>query len=194
MARRVTVDSVVEVPTGFFQNSFARRVFEGWRMSNIVVLQSGLPFSVYTSASFNPVLDSNGNVVGLKPGSGDFNADGYAYDLPNAPAADAVHTGNRSNFLTGFASASAFPAPALGQEGNVGRNTFTGPGLANVNTEFAKVVKLERLSIEFRADVFNLFNRVNLVNPVSDLSSSLFGKSTGQNLPRAWQFGLHLAF
>jgi hypothetical protein len=163
-------------------------------MSNIVVLQSGLPFSVYTTAPFDPVLDSSGNVVGLRPGSGDFNADGYAYDLPNAAATGAVHTGNRSNFLTGFASRSAFPTPALGQEGNVGRNTLTGPGLANLNTEFAKAVKWERFSVEFRADVFNLFNRVNLVNPVSDLTSSLFGKSTGQNVPRSFQFGLHLDF
>src|SRR5439155_7142241 len=125
VSRRFTIDSVVEVPSGFFKNGFAKSVLGNWRMSNIVVLQSGLPFSVYTSASFNPVLDSNGNVIGLQPGSGDFNADGYGYDLPNAAAAGAVHTGNRSDFLKGFASASAFPTPALGQQGNVGRNTLT---------------------------------------------------------------------
>jgi hypothetical protein len=102
--------------------------------------------------------------------------------------------GSRGDSLKGFASASAFPNPAPGQEGNVGRNTFTGPGLANLNTEFAKVVKWERYSLEFRADVFNLFNRVNLTQPDGDLSSSLFGRSTGQNLPRSWQFGLRLDF
>ena len=194
VSKRFTMDSVVEVPAGFFTNGLAKRVLGDWRMSNIVVLQSGLPFSVYTSAPFNPVLDPSGNVVGLKPGSGDFNADGYAYDLPNRAPAGAVHTGNRSDFLKGFAPASAFPTPALGQQGNVGRNTLTGPGLANVNTEFAKVVKWERFSVEFRADVFNLFNRVNLTQPVSDLSSTLFGTSTSQSVPRYWQFGLHLDF
>jgi len=115
------------VPSGSFKNSFAKKVLGGWRMSNILVLQSGLPFSVFTSASFNPILDPNGNVIGLQPGSGDFNADGYAYDLPNAPAAGAVHTGNRSNFLKGFAPASAFPIPALGQQGNLGRNALHWP-------------------------------------------------------------------
>jgi len=194
VSKRFTIDSVVQVPSGFFKNNLTRTVLGGWRMSNIVVLQSGLPFSVFTSASFNPVLDSSGNVIGLQPGSGDFNADGYGYDLPNAPAAGTVKTSSRSDFLKGFASASAFPNPALGQEGNVGRNTFTGPGLANLNTEFAKVVNWERYSIEFRADVFNLFNRVNLTQPDSDLSSSLFGQSTSQNLPRSWQFGLRLDF
>jgi len=200
VSKRFTIDSVVEVPSGFFKNSFAKSVLGGWRMSNILVLQSGIPFSVFTSAPFNPILDGGGNVIGLQPGSGDFNADGYGFDLPNAPAAGTVHTGNRSNFLNGIAPASAFPTPALGQQGNVGRNTFTGPGLANINTEFAKVVKLERFSIEFRADVFNLFNRVNLAQPDGapgggrDLSSPLFGQSTTQNLPRSWQFGLHLDF
>jgi len=55
-------------------------------------------------------------------------------------------------------------------------------------------MKWERFSFEFRADVFNLFNRVNLTQPDGDLASSLFGQSTGQNLPRSWQFGLHLDF
>jgi len=194
ISKRVTIDSVTEVPSGFFQSSLLRKVLGGWRMSNILVLQSGRPFSVFTSASFNPVLDMNGNVIGLLPGSGDFNADGYGYDLPNAPAAGVVHTGNRSDFLKGIAPASAFPVPALGQQGNVGRNTFIGPGLANINTEFAKVMRWEHFSLEFRADVFNLFNRVNLTQPNGDLSSNLFGQSTSQNLPRSWQFGLQFEF
>jgi hypothetical protein len=83
---------VVEVPSGFFKNNLSRAILGGWRMSNILVLQSGVPFSAYSSAAFNPVLDSDGNVIGLQPGGGDFNAegynaDGYNYDLPNAPAA-----------------------------------------------------------------------------------------------------------
>ncbi len=49
-------------------------------------------------------------------------------------------------------------------------------------------------SLEFRADVFNLFNRVNLTQPNGDLSSNLFGQSTSQNLPRSWQFGLQFEF
>jgi hypothetical protein len=194
VSKRFTMDSVVELPSPF-KNGFAKQIFGGWRMSNILVLQSGLPFTVYTSAAFNPILDASGHVIGLQPGSGDFNADGYAYDVPNAPPSGTVKTGNRSNFITGFASATAFPTPALGSEGNLGRNTFIGPGFANVNTGFAKVVKFkERFALEIRGDIFNLFNRVNLTQPVSDLSSGQFGMSTGQTLPRSEQFGLHLSF
>jgi len=126
--------------------------------------------------------------------SGDFNADGYGYDVPNRPTAGTVKTGNRTDFLKGFATASAFPTPALGSQGNGGRNTYIGPGMANVNTQFAKEFSVERFKLEFRADVFNLFNRVNLTQPDSDLASGTFGLSTSQNLPRSEQFGLHLSF
>jgi hypothetical protein len=67
--------------------------------------------------------------------------------------------------------------------------------LANVNTEFAKTIRFrERYSLELRADLFNLFNRVNLTQVVSDLSSSQFGQATAQSIPRSAQFGLHFAF
>jgi Carboxypeptidase regulatory-like domain len=194
VSKRFTLDNVLEVPS-LFKEGIGKQILGGWRMSNIVVLQSGLPFTVYTSAAFNPIQDASGNVIGLNPGSGDFNADGYGYDVPNAPAAGSVKTGNRSDFIKGFASASAFPTPALGQEGNLGRNTYIGPGFANFNTELAKVVTFrERYSLEIRADIFNLFNRVNLTQPISDLSSGQFGQSTSQTLPRSEQFGLKLNF
>jgi hypothetical protein len=194
VSKRFTLDSIVNLPSPI-KSGFGEKVLGGWRMSNIVVLQSGLPFTVYSSAAFNPVFGPGGNVIGLKPGSGDFNADGYGYDVPNAPPSGSIHTGSRSNFITGFASASAFPQPALGSEGNLGRNSLIGPGLANVNTEFAKTFKFrERFSLEVRADLFNLFNRVNLTQVVSDLSSGQFGQATAQSIPRSAQFGLNLAF
>jgi hypothetical protein len=193
VSKRFTIDSMVMVPD-LFKTGLGKAVLGGWRMSNIVVLQSGLPFTVYTSAAFNPILDSSGNVIGLKPGSGDFNADGYGYDVPDKAPAGAVKTGERSDFLNGIAPTSAFPTPALGNQGNGGRNTYIGPGLANVNTQFAKEFQIDKFAFEFRADVFNLFNRVNLTQPVSDLSSGQFGYSTDQNLPRSEQFGLHFSF
>jgi hypothetical protein len=194
VSKRFTIDSTVEMPK-ISKSGIAKQVLGGWRMSNIVVLQSGLPFTVYTTNSFSPII-TNGVVTGLNPGSGDFNADGYNYDVPNRPAANTVKTGSRSNFLNGIAPASAFPVPALGQEGDGGRNTYIGPGLANVNTEFAKKFGTERFSVEFRADIFNLFNRVNLLTPDGNLAdaNSTFGKSTSQQYARALQLGLRLEF
>jgi Carboxypeptidase regulatory-like domain len=193
VAQRFTMDSLVTLPSPF-KEGLGNVILGGWRFSTILVMQGGLPFTVYTSAPFNPILSPSGAVIGLKPGSGDYNADGYDFDVPNRPPAGTVKTGNRTDFINGFAAASAFPVPALGSEGNLGRNTYFGPGMANINVQFAKVFTWERYSLEFRADIFNLFNRVNLTTPISDLSSSQFGMSTSQNLPRAAQFGLHLNF
>ncbi|MGH9377390.1 MAG: TonB-dependent receptor domain-containing protein [Terriglobia bacterium] len=183
VAKRFTVDSVVLIPVPW-KSGLLNRALGGWRMSNIVVLQSGLPYTVYTSASYP---------------TGDFNADGYNYDTPDAPSFGNNISTNRSDFIKGVFPASAFTSPAPGTEGNLGRNTFIGPGLANVNTELAKGFKIpwftrEGATFEIRADFFNLFNRVNLTQPVSDLSSSLFGQSTSQNLPRATQVGIHIDF
>jgi hypothetical protein len=193
VSRRFTLDALWALPSPF-QEGIGKTLLGGWRVSGIMVLQSGLPFTVYTNAPFKPIFDSSGNVIGLKPGSGDFNADGYGYDVPNRPAAGAVETGSRSNFIQGFASASAFPTPALRSEGNLGRNTYIGPGLANVNMQFSKALSFERYSFELRADLFNIFNRVNLTQPVSNLASSQFGHSTSQSFARYAQFGIHFSF
>jgi Carboxypeptidase regulatory-like domain/TonB dependent receptor-like, beta-barrel len=193
VAKRFTIDSLVMMPD-IFKSGWSKWILGGWRMSDIVVLQGGLPFTVFTSASFNPILDAGGNVIGLNPGSGDFNADGYGYDVPDKPASGVVKTSERSDFLNGFAKSSDFPTPALGSQGNGGRNTYSGPGMASVNAQFTKEFKIERFGVEFRADLFNLFNRVNLTSPDSDLSSGTFGYSTSQNIPRSAQFGLHFSF
>jgi hypothetical protein len=90
--------------------------------------------------------------------------------------------------------------PPKGQEGNLGRNTFEGPGLAQVNTNAIKTFRIpwfighEGATLELRGEIFNLFNRVNLTAPTSDLSSGLFGKSTGQRQPRTIQVGIRIAF
>ena len=193
VAQRLTIDGLVQVPD-IFKSGWSKWLLGGWRMSDIVVLQSGTPFTVYTSAAFNPILDASGNVIGLNPGSGDFNADGYGYDVPNRPASGVVKTGERSDFLKGIAKVSDFPTPPLGSQGNGGRNTYNGPGLASVNAQFTKEFSWDRYGVEFRADLFNLFNRVNLTTPDSDLSSGTFGFSTSQNLPRSAQFGVHFSF
>jgi hypothetical protein len=90
--------------------------------------------------------------------------------------------------------------PPKGQNGNLGRNTFEGPGLANLNTSAIKAVHIpwflghEGATLELRGEIANLFNRVNLAAPTSDLSSGLFGKSNGQRQPRTVQLGLRIAF
>ena len=70
-----------------------------------------------------------------------------------------------------------------------------GPGLINTDLSFIKRVPVGgSKALELRIEGFNLFNRVNLTQVVSDLSISQFGQATAQSIPRSAQFGLHLAF
>lgn len=52
----------------------------------------------------------------------------------------------------------------------------------------------EGATAQLRCEVFNLFNRVNFTNVVSDLPNSLFGKSTAQSLPRSVTLGVRVQF
>src|SRR5262249_23265947 len=101
VSKRFTMDSLLQLPSPF-KEGIGQAILGGWKVSTILVLQSGLPFTVY-----------NGFAA-----SGDYNADGYGYDVPNRPAAGAVHTGSRTDFMNGFASPDAFPIPTPGTEGN----------------------------------------------------------------------------
>lgn len=127
---------------------------------------------------------------------GDFNADGSNLDRPDAPGASTPRGGwSRSDYLTGLFPASAFPVPAPGVNGNLGRNVFRGPGFAETDLSLAKTFRLrEAVSAQVRIDAFNAFNRVNLNNPVSDLSNNNFGRSTSADTPRVLQAKIRLEF
>jgi hypothetical protein len=180
--QRFSGDAVWSVPG--VKTGIGHLITSGWTLSPIIILQSGQPFTVYTSAQY-----SNG---------GDFNADGYDFDLPNTPKFGNHIKTNRSSFVNGLFQKSDFPVPAVGTEGNLGRNTFDGPGFANVNLSAQRSFALPKLGeaarFEIRGELFNLFNRVNLVEPVSDLSNSLFGFSENQDAARDIQVSAHIRF
>jgi hypothetical protein len=191
--QRFSGDLVWDIPG--IGNGIAHTVTSGWSLAPVIILQSGQPFSVITSAPYNP-----GGLV-----QGDFNADGYDYDAPNTPTfGNHIHA-SRSKFLKGVFSASAFgdpangiPYPTYGHEGNLGRNTYDGPGFAVVNMSAQRTFKVPMLgeagSFELRGEFFNLFNRVNLVNPNNDLYGSNFGQSENQSTTRQIQITAHIRF
>jgi hypothetical protein len=86
-------------------------------------------------------------------------------------------SGSNDDFLNGIFRASDFPVPGLGQVGTLGRNTFIGPRYFNLDVALIKSFRVTGSDIQLRLESFNVFNTVNLFNPVSDLSSPLFGKS-----------------
>jgi hypothetical protein len=174
-------------------HGFAGRVTSGWTASGTTILQSGHPFTVNTTAPFQPVKDANGNITGLSPASGDYNADGVNNDYPNVGS---YSMGNsRQAYLTGVFPKSNFTVPTLGTEGNERWGQFRNPGFAESDASLSKDTSVtERLRLQLRFEFFNVFNRVNLGGVTSDLSSSTFGRSTSQLNPRWIQIGAKIMF
>lgn len=80
--------------------------------------------------------------------------------------------------------------------GNAPRNAYRGPSI--VQTDFAASKRFgmpwPNGHLEFRAEVFNLFNRANFLPPNGNRSSAAFGTITGTLDPRIVQFGLKASF
>jgi len=197
--QQFTADGSWIVPN-HYGNVIERNTLGGWQFSGVWVMATGLPFTVYTTAPFAPVFDAGGNVIGNT--GGDYNADGYNWDLPNAPSFGRHLSGvSNKKYLTGIFTESAFPAPPLGVEGDLGRNTYDQPGYNNLDFTFEKFFDVpwffsEKMRIEARGEVTNLFNRVNLTGVTSDLNSSasVFGHSVNQLPARYLQFHLRASF
>jgi len=87
------------------------------------------------------------------------------------------------------------PCLPVGTNGNMSRNAFRGPAYKTVDLSLFKDVKAgDRATVQFQAEAFNLFNRVNLYNPIGDMGSRQFGQSTTAFPARQIQLGLKVLF
>jgi hypothetical protein len=72
--------------------------------------------------------------------------------------------------------------------GNLGRNTFRGPGFQSWNFSMLRNFKItEGVQLQFRSDFANLWNHRNFPNPVASMSSTTFGQNTDPLLTDARQ-------
>jgi hypothetical protein len=149
-------------------SGFAKVLTSVWTLGSIIVAQSGTPFWV---------IDNRPLTAG-----GDYNHDGVAYDVPNAPSFGCHVSYGRSNYISGLFTAADFSAPAPGTEGSEPRNCYRNPGMVNVDASVAKNTHLpwigEAGNVQLRFDFLNLFNHSNL-GPVDPLmGDGNFGKVT----------------
>ena len=173
---------------------------EGWAISGVMTLQSGLPFSILDSAAGTLFGPATYFLTGsLAPGATleDAVRNGSAGSRINQ-FFDPACLSRRLSFLTAGSIDGRFPVTGGGTIfGNLGRNVLRGPGQRNVDMVLIKRTRLgERTSMVFRWEVFNVFNWANFANPASDVSSpSTFGKISAMSVnPRIMQFALKLEF
>jgi len=187
----------------------------GWTVSSIVRVQSGTPFSIvsafgtvnrsgrsayngaYTKLSHSQIQ----KMIGVRKVGNSY----YWIDPKVLDSNDGTATGYYDNNVdyadenyTPVFSGQVFFNPVAGQLGNLRRYEFNGPMAFSLDASFAKNTKLtKRSSLEFRVDIFNLFNRLNWVmNGDFNINSQTFGQiSTGNTIsPRVVQASLKLSF
>ncbi len=127
---------------------FANGLVSGWSVESVLTLQGGFPFT--PQLSYNPSNDGDTR-------------------NPVRPFANPNFTGNPTlGTPTQWFNPAAFLQPPAnsGFWGNLNRNNLTGPGLATWDFSTIKNTTIhERLSLQFRAEIFNLLNRANFNTP-----------------------------
>ena len=175
-------------------NSATNSLLGGWQVNLIQKITSGFPVFI---------IDSNKNASG---GTSLINiATFIPVGRPNQVGSP-QQAGNIGS-CTGPSSLSvkrvyfnpcAFATPAVGELGNANRAPLSGPDF--VNTDFSVIKQFalpwESMSLNFRAEFFNLFNHAQFGLPGADLNApSTFGLvSSTVNNPRVIQFALKLTF
>jgi len=115
------------------------KAVSGWTVSAIANIESGFPFS--PQLGYNPT------------GSGDTRNPVRPDINPNA-------------FLAPLSTLSSAGAITGGAVGNLGRDTLTGPGLAELDLSLLKSTHIsERYTLQFRSEFFNVLNHTNFTTP-----------------------------
>lgn len=140
------------------------RALGNWQISGIETLQTGLPFT--PQLGYNPSNDGDSR-------------------NPVRPSWNPAFTGQ---LIEGgpnqYFSPNAFEPPLNGTYGNVGRNSLPGPGLVETDFSVAKSISFtERFNLQFKAELFNLFNHTNFNTP----NTIVFTSATAGPSPTAGQ-------
>jgi outer membrane receptor protein involved in Fe transport len=158
---------------GFLGSSVMRGAFGGWTLNGFSEAQSGQPFTILTG------VDTYG--VGSTAARPDYNPAGMVTLDPVTHDWRSFTTPlNGTGIVVTPLGPSGLPlANSQVRFGNLGRNTFRGPGYDSQNiTLIKKFAITERVALQFRGQFFNLLNHRNFGNPVSSMSSPSFGQNT----------------
>jgi hypothetical protein len=163
----LTVNWVYELPVGAGRRYLSsggalEHLLGGWQFSGLLQARTGRPLTITVTRSTADLPD--GNNSGQRPDV-----------VPGVSPVPSNQTPDQ------WLNPAAFAVPARGTWGNVERNTLRGPGLLQVDFGLQKRFPIGGgRSVQFRWEAFNAFNRQNLGNPNTNISSGVsFGRITG---------------
>jgi outer membrane receptor protein involved in Fe transport len=211
---RFSVNYVWQIPGP--KSGFLGVVAGGWQYSGIWSFQSGAHWEPFNNApralvSTNPDPDINSCATAtFDPNfcvnqGGDYNLDRVTNDRPNSTL-PSFSGFSHETWANGWGNTSqtglpVFSAPCLACVGNIGRNTFVGPGQWFADMTLGKTFRLtERFALKFDAQAFNIFNHANFLLATTaggahnNINDGAFGQAAGTLNARNLQFGLRLNF
>jgi outer membrane receptor protein involved in Fe transport len=135
---------------------------QGWEVNSILKFQNGEPVNVLTGQDNSGTAEGEdrANITG-PPINSDRSVQSHAYAQ--------------------YLNPNSFAVPSPGSYGNLRRNQVVGPGFGDVDMSLIKNTPLykERVRAQFRVEMFNVLNRINLAQPLNNLGyGSAFGWST----------------
>jgi hypothetical protein len=173
---RFVATYVWDLPTLHHSDNMARNIVgyiaNGWSWSGTFTAQTGNPETINSGLDFNGDAHSGNDRPSLGNPAAPFTSVGI--DGSQLGAAAGTVFGPYQDCLNGLATCVAQPAsnfrfiiPAVGVQGNLGRNTYIGPGQWFYNTGVARTFKIhERHQLTFRTEFFNAFNHPNFFTDV----------------------------
>ncbi len=183
ISQRLVISGIYQIPIGrgrWLGRNWNRGVnafLGGWQMNGIASYQTGFPLTLLTQDTCNC---------------------GNHAERPNNNGQNPALSGPISARLNEYFNTSVFSQPAPFTFGNTGRTlpNVRGPGLQNIDFSlFKNFQPVEKLTIEFRAEAFNILNQVVFGMPNENLASNQFGVISSQaNTPREIQLALKLIF
>ncbi len=163
-----TANVVYQLPFGrgkqFLNHGFLSHALGNFQFSSLAVARTGLPVNVTVSRTAASLPDG----------------DTTAPQRPNlVPGVSLIPPGGRTP--QNYINPAAFAVPAAGTFGNAPRNLLRAPGTWQADIALQKgLFTSDRFALNFRADVFNLFNRAQYGAPAAVFNTASFGQITTQ--------------
>ena len=158
-------------------NGFAGKALDDWQLSGIIQFQSGFPIRIQTQND-NELISSL-FFLGA--------------DAPQLTGPLQILNPKTNGGL--YLNPAQFSDPTLGQFSTTPRAVCCGPGENQWDVTLSKRISLtESKYFQFRADIFNLFNKTEFVNPDGNFSNTTFGQVLQARDPRLVQFALKFYF
>jgi hypothetical protein len=180
-----TAGYIYELPFGrgrsYLNEGMLSHVLGGWRISGTSGIRTGRPFTIRAGSNDTP--------LGGPRGGGLVSA--FADCLRDGTLSKSERTIDR------WYDTTAYSRPNPARLGTCGRNTVRGPGITNFDFSLARVFNYfgEDRGLEFRWEMFNMFNAPQFGLPERNINSSAAGRiTTLAGDPRVMQFALKFNF